>query len=148
MVGPLLLVTWPNEGEALYSFRQATEYANPPVYAGDVAVSLVTIPDGTFVNDTHISLTFLCEGCVDADLSFAPDTASSVAGFAVSDSPPEDPADEATALVFHSYGYGQFGVILANATSAEYDTWAAMATGGSSAPTSSAAAPSTSTSAR
>ncbi|KAL1706739.1 hypothetical protein EV121DRAFT_162400, partial [Schizophyllum commune] len=126
MVGPLLVVTWPNEGEVQHSFRQATDYASPPVFDG--SVSLSTIPTGTSVNETHIALTFLCAGCVDADLSFAPDAESSVMGFAVSDSPPEDPADEGTELVYHSFGFGEFGVLTSDAKSAEYDEWAALAT--------------------
>ncbi|KAL1691086.1 hypothetical protein GGG16DRAFT_54323, partial [Schizophyllum commune] len=140
MVGPLLVVTWPNEGEVQHSFRQATDYATPPVFDG--SVSLSTIPTGTSVNETHIALTFLCAGCVDADLSFAPDAESSVMGFAVSDSPPEDPADEGTELVYHSFGFGEFGVLTSDAKSAEYDEWAALATGG--AASSSAAQPSAS----
>ena len=83
----------------------SSDYATPPVFDG--SVSLSTIPNGTSVNETHIALTFLCAGCVDADLSFAPDAESSVMGFAVSDSPPEDPADEGTELVYHSFGFGE-----------------------------------------
>ncbi|KAL1744130.1 hypothetical protein HDZ31DRAFT_26138, partial [Schizophyllum fasciatum] len=128
MVGPLLLVAWPNEGKVQTSFRQATEYESPPSFSGSISPSLSTIPDGTSVNETHIALTFLCAGCVDSSLSFAPDADSSVMGFALSDSSPENPADEASALTFHSKGYGEFGVVLSDAKSAEYDEWAALAT--------------------
>ena len=86
-----------------------SDYATPPVFDG--SVSLSTIPIGTSVNETHIALTFLCAGCVDADLSFAPDAESSVMGFAVSDSPPEDPADEGTELVYHSSGFGEWSIL-------------------------------------
>ncbi|TRM61777.1 hypothetical protein BD626DRAFT_500484 [Schizophyllum amplum] len=46
-------------------------YAQPPIYS-NTSISMSPIPDGTFVNSTHASLTFVCAGCVDAALSFAP----------------------------------------------------------------------------
>ncbi|KAI8931525.1 hypothetical protein NX059_011182 [Plenodomus lindquistii] len=133
MTGNLLVVAWPNEGEVVSSFRKATGYTNPAVATGDFTMS--TIPDGTFVNETAFSYTFLCSNCISDDVSKglvlyeAPST--NIVGWAYSDDPLTDPATASAALNYHSAGFGAFGLPMDNAKSADFDTWAALAVAGS-----------------
>ncbi|KAK0465993.1 uncharacterized protein EV420DRAFT_1636565 [Desarmillaria tabescens] len=140
MTESLLLVAWPNGDEVMTSFREATAYSTPPVYNGS-DVTLSTISDGTYVNDTHLSLTFLCGGCITGDdLTFSSTDTSAVLGWAYSTSSPSDVTDESTDLVYHSAGYGEFGLGISNAQTSEYETWAALAGGDGSGSSSSASA--------
>lgn len=73
-------------------------YVTPPVYANS-SMSLSTIEDGTYVNATHFSYTFLCSGCITGDLlSFASDTANGVFGWAYSKTAVLDPSSVDSAL--------------------------------------------------
>ncbi|KAK0452909.1 GMC oxidoreductase [Desarmillaria tabescens] len=144
MTSTLLLVYWANGDEVMTSFRETSSYASPSVYDGNVTLS--TIPDGTYVNDTHVSLTFLCGGCITGDsLSFSSTDTSAVLGWGYSTSSLSDITDSSTALVFHSAGYGEFGFSISGAQTSEYDTWAALAES-SSEPSSTASASGTATS--
>ncbi|KIY69812.1 iron reductase domain protein [Cylindrobasidium torrendii FP15055 ss-10] len=124
MTNSILLVAWPNAGEILTSFREATQ-----TYAGDAALTLKTIPDGTYVNDTHMSLTYLCAGCITGDASsFSSTDETAVLGYAfASTGPTGDSSDAEAELPFHDAGYSQFGVTLADAQSPDYDSWAGSA---------------------
>ncbi|KIY52485.1 CBD9-like protein [Fistulina hepatica ATCC 64428] len=130
MTDSLMIVAWPYGDEVMHSVRELIQYG-APVYNG--SVSLSEIPAGTFINSTHLSLTFLCSGCItNSSLSFSADDATAVMGYAVSDIEVEDPSDPATELTYHDEGAGGFDMDIEGAKSSEYDTWAAMATGGSS----------------
>ncbi|KAJ8115372.1 hypothetical protein OPT61_g2965 [Boeremia exigua] len=132
MTNNLLVVAWPNEGEVVSSFRRATGYTNPAVVTGDFTMS--PIPDGTYVNDTAFSYTFLCKNCISDDVANglviyeAPST--NVMGWAFSGDALTNPATASAALNYHT-GFGAFGLPMADASSANYDTWAAMAVEGS-----------------
>ncbi|KAF2677318.1 CBD9-like protein [Lentithecium fluviatile CBS 122367] len=108
MEGPLLLTAWPNAATngVVSSFRIASnEDDSPPVVNG--AFSVVDIPTGTVVNDTHMTWTFLCKGCVgDAKVGFAAqDTAGSFGmGWALADRGVSDKGDPAAVLPFHNSG--------------------------------------------
>ncbi|KAF9031335.1 GMC oxidoreductase, partial [Hymenopellis radicata] len=136
MTSTLLLVMWGNGDEVMTSFREASAYATPAVYSGNATVTLSTIPDGTYVNDTHVSLTYLCGGCITGDsLTFSASDTTAVLGYAYASTSPTDVSDAASDLTYHSSGFGEFGVSVASAQSADYDTWAALAvesTGGDS----------------
>src|ERR1044071_6450355 len=92
------------------------------------------IPDGTFVNDTAFSYTFLCSKCISDDattgLVISPEL--NIMGWAVSDDPLTDPTSASSALTYHSAGFGAVGMPLENAKSAKFDTWAALAVQGGS----------------
>ncbi|KAF7452970.1 Cellobiose dehydrogenase [Pyrenophora tritici-repentis] len=63
MEGNFILAVWPDgKGDVMASFRQATDEDNPPEVTG--AFSVRPIPDGTIVNATFLSYTFLerCHG--------------------------------------------------------------------------------------
>lgn len=64
-------------------------------------------------------------------------------GYALAATSPSDAADAGATLTYHSAGFGEFDVLLADAQSADYEAWAALATSGASstvAPTSTATA--------
>ncbi|PSN75267.1 FAD/NAD(P)-binding domain-containing protein, partial [Corynespora cassiicola Philippines] len=124
----LIVVAWPNEGEVVSSFRKATGYTSPPVVEGDFTMS--TIPDGTYVNDTAFSYTFLCKNCIGTDALQLSDT-NNVFGWAMADTAVTDPTSASSALSYHQAGFGAFGVQAANAKSAEFDAWSALAVEGS-----------------
>ncbi|KAG7286308.1 hypothetical protein NEMBOFW57_008617 [Staphylotrichum longicolle] len=91
-------------------------------------ITLSPIPEGTFVNDTHVSSTFLCSGCINSD-SFDPAWADSTDravffGYAFSQVAVESPSDINTTLSDHSgqgAGYGAFKMDLNSAKSDDYD---------------------------
>ena len=92
---------------------------------------------GTFVNSTHISSTFLCAGCINND-SFDPSPAGRsngdvFFGYAYSQTPVDDPSDIDTTLSDHTgkgADYGEFRVMLGDAKSDDYDQYAKMASSG------------------
>jgi cellobiose dehydrogenase (acceptor) len=136
MVGNLLAIAWPNDGNIVSSFRLATGYTSPPVTTGDFTMS--PIPDGTYVNDTAFSYTFLCSNCISEDptTGFVISPDFNIVGWAQSDDALTDSTDAAVALTYHSAGFGAFGMPLADAKSADFDKWAALAvkSGNSTAP--------------
>ncbi len=97
-------------------------------------ITISPIPQGTFVNTTHVSSTFLCHGCINSD-SFDPawadsSTRNAVFGYAFSQTAVQSPSNPDTTLSPHlgqDGGYGVFKVILSNAKSDEYDKYAALA---------------------
>ncbi|KAI8654283.1 GMC-OxRdtase-N domain-containing protein [Fusarium sp. Ph1] len=125
MLRGLLFVAWVDGEDIITSFRIAGSYANPDVYT-ETEVKALPIANGTFINSTHISYTFLCEGClVEGKTSI--NTESPVLGWAISETNPTDPSDPASALSYHAAGFGQFGVDVDAAKSAKYAQWASWA---------------------
>lgn len=159
MTGYLMIVAWPDTtaspATVKISPRVATGYEvsnGANVYAAS-NLTLTPIPAGTFVNDTHVAATFVCGGCVDATKSFGAGggvasgkTTTSTFSYAYALKAVSDPGDQDTQLSDHmSNGelYGPFDVALADAESAEYESWAAMTT--SKATASGSAAPAAAT---
>ncbi|CAO2658307.1 Nn.00g060300.m01.CDS01 [Neocucurbitaria sp. VM-36] len=134
MTGNLLVVAWPNDGEVVSSFREATGYTSPSTKTGDF--SMTPIPEGTFVNETAFSYTFLCSNCISDDVSnglvIYESPSTNIMGWAFSDDALSDPATASSALTYHSAGFGAFGLPMDNAKSADFETWAALAVGGGS----------------
>lgn len=133
MTGPLMIVAWPDTSKTnavVVSPRVATGYEidnGANVYKAN-PISITQIPDGTFVNDTHVSATFVCGGCLNGD-SFGAANATATLAYAYAYDPVADPADPDSQLSDHTANgepYGPFGVTLAQAQSGEYATWAAM----------------------
>jgi hypothetical protein len=124
----------PKGDKVMTSPRIATAYRSDGVVPYRVhPITLVPIQQGTFVNTTHISSTFLCRGCINAD-SFDPtwgNTRSVFFTYAYSMSPVENPGT-ADAAILHDHlsadgGYGAFSVELDIARSDKYETYAALA---------------------
>jgi cellobiose dehydrogenase (acceptor) len=95
------------------------------------------IPDGTFINDTAFSYTFLCSNCISQDPTtgfvISPDL--NIIGWAQSDDKLTDPTSASVALTYHSAGFGAFGMPLDAAKSADFDKWAALAEKGGNSTT-------------
>ncbi|KAK7995603.1 hypothetical protein PG990_014376 [Apiospora arundinis] len=133
MKGPLLMAAWSDGASVVSSFRQAAnEKDNPPEVTGNFSVK--PIAKGTSVNNTFLTYTFLCEGCLGAQLGLDPNTAGTgkakggvEMGWALSDKPVGNPGSSAGVLAFHNIGEGGFKADLALARRPEFDTWAALA---------------------
>lgn len=124
MTGHLMFVAWPNGDEVMTSFRLATSYANPGVYDNSTVTAL-PIANGTFVNSTHLSSTFVCQGCIiGGTTTFAATDSAPVIGYAVSTSNPTTVSDSSSALVYHDAGSNEYGFSTTSAQSASYATWA------------------------
>jgi hypothetical protein len=102
-----------------------------PYTANPITIS--PIKQGTFVNSTHISSTFLCAGCINSDSFDSSPAGRSDSdvffGYAYSQTPVENPSDIDTALSDHTgkgADYGAFRVILGDAKSDDYDRYAEM----------------------
>lgn len=106
------------------SFRYTSAYSTPDVYSNST-VSALPIANGTFINSTHLSYTFVCQGCVvggTTTFDFSEDTGA--LGFALSSSNPTTPSDASTALVYHDLGSNIYVANFTAAQSAQYATWA------------------------
>lgn len=124
MTEHLMFVAWPNGDQVMTSFRLATSYANPGVYDNSTVTAL-PIANGTFVNSTHLSSTFVCQGCIiGGTTTFAATDSAPVIGYAVSTSNPTTIGDASTALVYHDAGSNEYGFSATSAQSASYATWA------------------------
>jgi hypothetical protein len=121
--------------------RMATDYSAidvVPYPDHPRPVTISPIAHGTFINDTHVSSTFLCGGCINSD-SFDPAWAGAESssdrdvffGWACSQTAVEDPADIDTRLSDHTVGagggHGTFRVELGDTKSDDYNAYAAMA---------------------
>ena len=129
MEGNFILAAWPDgKGGVMSSFRQATDEDNPPEVTG--AFKVRPIPDGTSVNSTFLTYTFLCENCVDPTLGLKIDqtTGNAVMGWALSERPPRGSAtDPGARLDFHERGFGPFTARLKTAATNQFDAIAATA---------------------
>lgn len=128
MEGNFILAAWPDgSGGVMASFRQATNEDNPPEVTG--AFKVRPIPDGTAVNATFLSYTFLCENCIDAALGLSVDAqGNAVMGWALSERAPRgDAADPGAFLGFHERGFGPFTARVGEAATAQFDAVAATA---------------------
>jgi cellobiose dehydrogenase (acceptor) len=135
MTGRLLLVAWPNGDEVMSSFRETSAYSNPDVYSNST-ISALPIANGTFVNSTHLSFTFVCQQCVTGgSTTFDFSDGSGALGLAVSSSNPTTPSDASTALVYHDVGSNIYVANFTAAQSSQYSTWASWASSASSTPT-------------
>ncbi|TGO50559.1 hypothetical protein BCON_0181g00270 [Botryotinia convoluta] len=127
MIDKLLFVAWPNGEEIQSSFRYATGYSNPAVYTTSTVAAL-PIANGTFINSTHLSYTFLCQSCVIGGLTtFDASSVLATLGYAVSSSNPTTPSDSGSALTYHDVGANIYNLNLTAARSAQYSTWASWA---------------------
>lgn len=127
----------PDGDKVMTAPRVATSYTLSSVvpYSAN-PVSLIPIQQGTFVNSTHVSSTFLCGGCINQD-SFDPawgSTRSVFFGYAYSQTAVKSSSNINTTLSAHTDkggGYAAFRVELSKATSDEYEKYAALASLGS-----------------
>ncbi|KAF7924533.1 hypothetical protein EAE99_006481 [Botrytis elliptica] len=127
MTNKLLFVAWPNGEEIQSSFRYATGYSNPDVYTS-TKVAALPIANGTFINSTHLSYTFVCQSCViGGSTTFDASSVLATIGYAVSSSTPTNPSNSGSALSYHDVGANIYNLNLTAARSAQYSTWASWA---------------------
>ncbi|KAJ4295201.1 hypothetical protein N0V90_007211 [Kalmusia sp. IMI 367209] len=125
MLNAMLLVAWPNGDEIVSSLRVATNYALPKVIDGP---TLQTIASST--NETGFSYTFLCKNCITTDTtinSLNVTAETSVFGWAIATTTgPSTPSSPGSSIQQHDT-FGLYGVDIANAKSADFASWAALA---------------------
>lgn len=137
MTGSLILLTWPNDGEVMTSFRYADGYVSPDVYTGNATLSVID----SNVNDTHYSLIYRCKDCwrweqdgvASAQLPATTSNAAQLIGWAQATQAPTNPDEEDTGMKQHATE----GIIVATVGSARntaYTSWTAMATATATAP--------------
>ncbi|KAE8150784.1 hypothetical protein BDV25DRAFT_105554 [Aspergillus avenaceus] len=145
MTEALLIGAWPSGDNVVASLREAESYTNPAEYSGDA--SLQEIADGTSVNSTHLTYTFLCKGCIVGEpTTFGADLETYFMGWALSKSNPKTPSSASTVLNYHAAGFGSFEMLLSQAKSSKYSTWASKAKATSTASPSASASASASAS--
>jgi hypothetical protein len=139
MLNKLLFIAWPNQQSIVSSFRKATlvpklticaivrgwhhysKYGSPTVANG--TFSQTPIANGTYVNSTHWTYTFLCSKCIQTDgTTFkTTDTAPSI-GYVQNPTGPTQRADAAATVSKHT-AQGQAVFYLNKAKSAHFRTW-------------------------
>lgn len=131
MTNSLILLTWVNGEEVLSSFRIASGYVEPEIYAGNASLGRID----SFVNETHYGLTYRCQDCWrweqdGASSSQVPKTTSAAAqlmGWAQATAAPTNPEQSDAGIVQHASA-DIFVVSVASARNAAYASWAALAT--------------------
>ncbi|KAF2843181.1 iron reductase domain protein [Patellaria atrata CBS 101060] len=129
MLNHLLVAAWPNGQNVMGSLRFTANYGSPPVApATTPARSLLPILNGTYVNSTHFSYTFLCKSCLTTDgKTFAPGVTSAPIGWAQAASAPVQVTNAATALGRHNVQGLVRDVDLSVARKGEFAKWAGYA---------------------
>ncbi|KAI3393985.1 hypothetical protein diail_3346 [Diaporthe ilicicola] len=128
MENNFFLAAWPDgAGSVMASFRQGTNEDDPPEVVGSFAVR--PIAAATAVNNTFLSFTFLCEGCLNSALGLGPGAtlADGVMGWALSEQAVANPSSPDGQLGFHERGFGPFTMRLGQARAASFDAVAAQA---------------------
>ncbi|KAM7201711.1 hypothetical protein V8F33_003260 [Rhypophila sp. PSN 637] len=129
--GPLLMVAWPDgQGNIISSFRQVfNEDDNPP----EVTRSFTStrIPEATGVNNTFLTYTFLCEGCLAPNLGFegAGAVQATEMGWTLASRAVRDPGILNGISGFYNSGFGGLRVNIAAVRNLRFNKWAALAEG-------------------
>ncbi|KAH7082967.1 hypothetical protein BKA63DRAFT_140684 [Paraphoma chrysanthemicola] len=125
MLSKLLFVAWPNQQSVVSSFRKTANYGSPAVAAG--TFTQTPIANGTYVNSTHWTYTFLCSKCIQSDgTTFkATDSAPSL-GWVLNAQAPAQRANAAASVSKHS-SQGQAIFDLSKARSSKFETWKSWA---------------------
>ncbi|KAL2888308.1 Cellobiose dehydrogenase [Ceratocystis lukuohia] len=129
MTNTILLIAQPSGSDVVASLRTASGYTNPEVLTTNSTFDVMPIKEGISVNSTAFTYTFLCKGCITGDdRSWTSTDTTATIGWAYSNEALAEPSNPSGALNYHGSGFGLFGAPFVNATSTEYDTWAALAT--------------------
>lgn len=126
MTSALLVCAWVDGDKIVASLRTATGYSNPAEVSNS-SMGIYQIDDGTQVNSTGWSFTFLCKGCVGLSNSFSATDAQKVFGYAKSETALTSTSSSSATLNYHAAGFGEYAHSLSDAKSADYATWAALA---------------------
>jgi hypothetical protein len=142
MLSKLLFVAWPNQQSVVSSFRKTgyvhqsanfrhtkltplSNYGSPAVASGTFSQS--PIANGTYVNSTHWTYTFLCSNCIQTDgTTFkATDSAPSI-GYVLNPTAPTQKTNPAAAVTKHT-AQGQVAFDLGKAKNAQFTMWKSWA---------------------
>ncbi|KAF2025876.1 CBD9-like protein [Setomelanomma holmii] len=125
MLSKLLLLAWPDQQAVVSSFRKTANYGSPAIATG--TFTQIPITNGTYVNSTHWTYTFLCSKCIQSDgTTFEnSDTAPSI-GWALNANGPAQKANPAASVSKHT-SEGQVVFDLSKAKSSRFDTWKSWA---------------------
>jgi len=131
MINNLLWVGWPSASKKIVgTFRLADSYTVPPPYTTP-GPEMTPIFTDTAVNATHWTHTFICKNCHKWLLSDGYEQSFDLTGdFAVmgyaghTEAIPDDPEDPTSDVQQHNF-FGQFGMMLGEARSANYAQWRA-----------------------
>ncbi|KAL0942703.1 fungal cellulose binding domain-containing protein [Colletotrichum truncatum] len=130
MVNKLLVMAWPYNGEILTSFRWASGFDMPEVYAGDAKLTQIS----STINATHYTLIYRCQNCFQWDHKGVTGGASTsagglVLGWAQSFTSPTNPSCPANiGLAQHDNQFIHGSSIDSNIANPSYSAWAALAT--------------------
>jgi hypothetical protein len=102
-----------------------SNYGSPAVATG--TFSQIPIANGTYVNSTHWTYTFLCSKCIQTDgTTFsATDTAPSL-GYVLNPTAPTQKTNAGATVSKHT-SQGQVAFELSKAKSSKFDTWKSWA---------------------
>lgn len=128
MENNFFLATWADgQGGVMASFRQGTNEDDPPEVKGNFTVR--PIAAATSANDSFLTFTFVCEGCLDQALGLGAEAvgADGTMGWALSEEQVVNPGTPAGGLGFHERGFGPFTMRLGAARSTDFDTVASTA---------------------
>ena len=127
MANALLVTAWADGDKMVGSLRKASGYTNPSPVT-DSSMGMYEISEGTAINSTGWQYTFLCKGCItDDSQSFTVDAEADVFGYALSKTALTDTSDASATLNYHGAAFGEYSHSLTDAKSADYATWAALA---------------------
>lgn len=133
MENALLICAWADGDNIVASLREATGYSNPPAISNS-SLGVYEIASGTSVNSTGWAYTFLCKGCATGtSISFGATDTEKVFGYALSSTALTSTSSSDVALNFHGKAYGEYAHSLADGKSADFETWAALASSTNSA---------------
>jgi len=125
MLNKLLIAAWPSGTKIVGTFRKTAKYGSPPEVTG--TFTQTPIAAGTYTNATHWSYVFVCAGCIATDnTTFAAAATAGTFGWAVNAAAPATPASSSSSLSKHT-AQGTYSLDLTAAKSAQYATWAALA---------------------
>ncbi|KAK6070571.1 fungal cellulose binding domain-containing protein [Seiridium cupressi] len=128
MTQALLLVAWPNQDQVVTSFRFATGYSLPEVYAGDAKLTQIS----SSVNGSTFEVIYRCENCYAWNQNGQTGSVSTssgflVLGYALAQAAPATPSCPDSTFAQHT-SFGQYGATLNDSVSGDYPQWAGLAT--------------------
>ena len=127
MLSSILLMAWPYQDKVLTSFRLATDYFMPDVFAGNATVTQIR----SNVTSTGYELVYHCANCFqpeDADGVYGVHTTRGllVLGHAQAfDAPDNAGCPAQISFLYHNNGYGMWSAPLDGVASPSYARWAA-----------------------
>ncbi|KAF2737008.1 CBD9-like protein [Polyplosphaeria fusca] len=121
MLNKLLILAWPNGQNIVSSFRKAAQYGSPAVATG--TFTQTPIANGTYVNSTHWTYTFLCGKCIQTDgTTFKATDAQPAIGFALNANAPAQKASASASVSKHT-AQGQVKLSLKAAQHKDFEVW-------------------------